>query len=237
MNLAVNARDAMPKGGTISIRLRMRASPKISHATHPGSAPGRYVTLSVSDTGTGIGAETLAHIFEPFFTTKEPGKGTGLGLSTVYGIVKQSGGYITVDRTRPRHHVSRLPSLRRRNESSPPPRPAPWARAACSGTILLVEDEVRGAAGRSILSAQWYKCSPQKSPAHAAAICRGYGQPIDVLLTDVVMPGITDPNSQRITRISPAIRIVYMSGYAGEYLAEEGVSSEGVDPSAEAFHR
>jgi len=231
MNLAVNARDAMPKGGTISIQTANAGLAEDFARTHPGSAPGRYVTLSVSDTGTGIGAETLAHIFEPFFTTKEPGKGTGLGLSTVYGIVKQSGGYITVDSKLGLGTTFRvyLPCVDE-TEEFPTTEAAPLARAACSGTILLVEDEVAvRCLVEAILSARGYKVLAAESPAHAAAICRGYGQPIDVLLTDVVMPGITGPElAKELLAFRPAIRIVYMSGYAGEYLAEEGVSSEGV---------
>ena len=231
MNLAVNARDAMQKGGTISIQTANVDLDEDFVRTHPGAAPGRYVMFSVADSGTGMDADTLPHIFEPFFTTKEPGKGTGLGLSTVYGIVKQSDGYITVDSGLGRGTTFRiyLPRVDEREET-PILKPAPVARAACSGTILLVEDEV---AVRSlvdaILATRGYQVLVADSPAHAIMLCRSSNQHIDVLLTDVVMPETSGPElAKQLLAFRPNLRVVYMSGYAGEFLAQEGVNSEGV---------
>jgi len=231
MNLAVNARDAMQKGGTISIQTANVDLGEDFARIHPGAAPGRYVMFSMTDSGTGMDADTLAHIFEPFFTTKEPGKGTGLGLSTVYGIVKQSGGYITVDSSLGVGTTFRiyLPRVEEREEA-PILKPSPIARAACSGTILLVEDElaVRSLV-EAILSSRGYQVLVADSPAHAVTLCRSSQQPIDVLLTDVVMPEISGPElAKQLLALRPTLRIIYMSGHAGEYLAQEGINSEGV---------
>ncbi len=231
MNLAVNARDAMAKGGTISIATANIDLGDDFARVHPGATPGRFVMLSVSDNGTGMNSDTLAHIFEPFFTTKEPGKGTGLGLSTVYGIVKQSGGYITVDSTlgTGTTFCVYLPRVEE-SEEAPFLKPAPFVRSACSGTILLVEDEV---AVRSlvdaILSSRGYKVLVAESPEDAVALCRRHAQKIDVLLTDVVMPGTTGPElAKQLLALQSTLRIVYMSGHAGEYLDEEGVNLKAV---------
>jgi two-component system, cell cycle sensor histidine kinase and response regulator CckA len=231
MNMAVNARDAMLKGGTISIKTANVDLGEDFARVHAGATAGRYVMLSITDSGVGMDAETLGHIFEPFFTTKEPGKGTGLGLSTVYGIVKQSGGYITVDSglgvgTTFRVYLPRLDEI----EELPILKPAPLADAACSGTILLVEDEV---AVRNlvevILSSRGYHVLVADSPEHAQELCRTYRGEIDVLLTDVVMPGTTGPElAKQLLASRRTLKIIYMSGHAGEYLAEEGVNSEGV---------
>ena len=231
MNLAVNARDAMQKGGTISIQTANVDLGEDFARIHPGAAPGRYVMFSITDSGTGMDADTLAHIFEPFFTTKEPGKGTGLGLSTVYGIVKQSGGYITVDSSLGVGTTFRiyLPRVEEREEA-PILKPSPIARAACSGTILLVEDEVAvRSLVEAILSSRGYQVLVADSPAHAVTLCRSSQQPIDVLLTDVVMPEISGPElAKQLLALRPTLRIIYMSGHAGEYLAQEGINSEGV---------
>ena len=231
MNLAVNARDAMPRGGTISVHTENVDLGEDFARSHPGAAPGRYVTLNVTDTGVGIAPETLAHVFEPFFTTKEPGKGTGLGLSMVYGIVKQSGGYITVDSTvgqgtRFRIYLPRVDEL----EETTADVSTPAQQGQGSGTILLVEDEV---AVRelvyAILTSHGYKVLTAETANHAASVCRGYTHRIDVLLTDVVMPGIGGPELAReLLALRPALKIVYMSGYPGESLVDAGVNAEGV---------
>jgi two-component system, cell cycle sensor histidine kinase and response regulator CckA len=231
MNLAVNARDAMPRGGTLVIQTANEDLGQTFARSHPGAAPGLYVVLSVTDTGTGMDAHALAHLFEPFFTTKEPGKGTGLGLSMVYGIVKQSGGYISVDSELGRGTTFRvyLPRVdeaeeRRAVEATPA------TRKAGSGTILLVEDEdaVRSLV-ETILASGGYKILVADSPAQAAEICRTYGSQIDVLLTDVVMPDMSGPElAEGLLALRPGLKVVYMSGYAGDYLDEQGVDSDGV---------
>jgi signal transduction histidine kinase/CheY-like chemotaxis protein len=230
MNLVVNARDAMPRGGTITVETANADLTEAFSRTHPGALAGQYVMLAVRDTGTGIDEQTLAHIFEPFFTTKEPGKGTGLGLSMVYGIVKQSGGYITVDSEVGAGTTFRiyLPRVNGTEElRSPETRPA--ARETGSGTILLVEDEdaVRSLV-ETILTSDGYKVLVANSPEQATGICRAFPGTIDVLLTDVVMPDMSGPElAEKLLALRSGLRVVYMSGYAGEHLDEHGVNAEG----------
>jgi PAS domain S-box-containing protein len=230
MNLAVNARDAMPRGGTVTVETANADLSEAFSRTHPGALAGQYVMLSVQDTGTGIDEHTLAHIFEPFFTTKEPGKGTGLGLSMVYGIVKQSGGYITVDSEVGAGTTFRiyLPRVNGTEElQSLEAKPA--AREPGSGTVLLVEDEdaVRSLV-ETILTSDGYKVLVADSPEEATGICRAFPGTIDVLLTDVVMPEMSGPElAERLLGLRSGLKVVYMSGYAGEHLDEQGVSAEG----------
>jgi two-component system cell cycle sensor histidine kinase/response regulator CckA len=231
MNLAVNARDAMPRGGTLMIKTENADLAEGFARKHPGALPGKYVVLSVTDTGTGMDTHALAHLFEPFFTTKEPGKGTGLGLSMVYGIVKQSGGYITVDSelgrgTTFRIYFPRLDDV----EESPETESAPATRTAGTGTILLVEDEdaVRSLV-EAILTADGYNILVADSADHAIELCRTHRDNIDILLTDVVMPGVSGPElAKHLLSLRPGLRVIYMSGYAGEYLHNEGVNADGV---------
>jgi two-component system, cell cycle sensor histidine kinase and response regulator CckA len=230
MNLAVNARDAMPRAGTLTVETANADLGEAFRRTHPGASPGQYVMLSVSDTGTGMNEHTLAHLFEPFFTTKEPGKGTGLGLSMVYGIVKQSGGYITVDSDLGQGSTFRI-YLPRVNETEeqPPTEAPPLARKAGSGTILLVEDEdaVRCLV-ETILTSDGYQMLVANSPAQAIEIFRTFAGSIDVLLTDVVMPGTSGPElAENLLALRPELKVIYMSGYAGEHLDQEGVNAEG----------
>ncbi|HXH87654.1 MAG TPA: ATP-binding protein, partial [Gaiellaceae bacterium] len=205
-NLAVNARDAMPAGGTLSITAR--------HVRHEGQA---LVELAVSDTGTGMHPDTLAHVFEPFYTTKEKGKGTGLGLSTVYGIVAQSGGEVLVESEL--DHGSRfrvLLPLASAPEPASPPGPAPQLPLPGAETILLVEDEdtirrlvrdVLGRSGYAVLDA----------PAGEAALELLRANDVDLLLTDVVMPGMSGPDLARLaTAERPGLRVLFTSGYTNE---------------------
>jgi two-component system, cell cycle sensor histidine kinase and response regulator CckA len=231
MNLAVNARDAMPRGGTLSIQTTTADLAADFARTHPGAAAGRYVVISVTDTGSGMDADTLAHVFEPFFTTKEPGKGTGLGLSMVYGIVKQSGGYITAESNPGRGATFRVYLPRTDEpEEQHTVETALSSRGSGSGTILLVEDElaVRELV-EAILTSHGYNVLTAETAAHATTVSRGYAQRIDVLLTDVVMPGGTGPElAKELLTQRPGLKVVYMTGYAGESLAEEGLNAEGV---------
>ncbi len=229
MNLAVNARDAMPRGGTLTVTTANTELGQEFRRKHPGASPGRYVMFSVADTGTGMDTHAMAHLFEPFFTTKEPGKGTGLGLSMVYGIVKQSGGYITVESEIGRGSTFRvyLPRVEGVEESAAA-EALGARRSPGTGTILLVEDE---AAVRSlvetILTADGYSVLVADSAEEAVQLCRNQGATIDVLLTDVVMPGVSGPElAKTLLTLQPRLRVIYMSGYAGEYLDAEGVGAD-----------
>jgi two-component system, cell cycle sensor histidine kinase and response regulator CckA len=229
MNLAINARDAMPRGGTLTVETGNAELGDAFVRTHPGATAGRYVLLVVTDTGVGMDEHTLAHVFEPFFTTKEPGKGTGLGLSMVYGIVKQSRGYISVESQPASGTTFRiyLPRVNELEDAHPVQRRSTTRRAG-SGTILLVEDEaaVRGLV-ETILTTDGYKILTATSPAEAVQICRDFQGRIDVLLTDVVMPEMSGPDlAESLLAMRPELRVLFMSGYAGEHLDEQGLNSD-----------
>ncbi|HLJ15586.1 MAG TPA: PAS domain S-box protein [Bryobacteraceae bacterium] len=218
MNLAVNARDAMPGGGKLVIRTARARFDSDLAVKHPSMTPGDYVLLSVSDTGTGMDAQTQTHIFEPFFTTKERGRGTGLGLSTVYGFVKQIGGYVWVESAPgagstfeiylPVTHEAVSPS-------GPAAAPADSRRGA--GTILLVEDEESlRTLTRSTLEQSGYAVLEACNGTEAVKIAKASSAPIDLLLTDMVMPGMNGRAvAERVTQLFPGIHIAYMSGYTG----------------------
>jgi PAS domain S-box-containing protein len=222
LNLAVNARDAMPDGGKIVIETSNAELDEDHGHLTPPCIPGRYVSLAVVDTGTGMDDETKLHIFEPFFTTKEPGKGTGLGLSTVYGVVKQSGGYIFVDSelgcgTSFRVYLPRIDEPVQRPVHREP------AIDLLSGTetILLVEDaEAVRALTRSILEDAGYEVVEAGSGAEAFQKAEKYPRPIHLLLTDVVMPGMNGRAlAEKITAVHPAMKVMYVSGYLGGFSA------------------
>jgi len=217
MNLSVNARDAMPKGGRLTIRTRNVTLDGAFAREHPSTIPGSYVLLSVSDSGLGMDAETKAMIFEPFFTTKERGKGTGLGLATVYGIVKQSGGFIWVN-SEPGEGSSfdiYLPTV-----NAPLPLPAkpyvPDLRLRGSERILLVEDEEQLLAATSeFLQRSGYSVLTARSGLDALRAAESQSGTIDLLLTDVIMPEIDGVELARtIRRNDPHVRVLYMSGYS-----------------------
>jgi two-component system cell cycle sensor histidine kinase/response regulator CckA len=216
VNLAVNARDAMPEGGKLTIETANVELDAAYAATHAGATPGPQVALSVSDTGTGMDAATQAHIFEPFFTTKEQGMGTGMGLATVYGIVKQSGGSIYVY-SEPGHGSSfRIYLPRVADEATLVPVPLSGAESPRgSETVLLVEDEpaVRAYAVR-ILSEQGYTVLEAPSGTDAIALAAAHPEEIDLLVTDVVMPGLQ--GNQLATQLGadrPGLRVLYVSGF------------------------
>ncbi|HTA41061.1 MAG TPA: response regulator [Bryobacteraceae bacterium] len=227
MNLAVNARDAMPEGGRLTIRTA-NADLGEGEAAEHGIAPGPYVMLSVSDTGAGMDKETVARVFEPFFTTKEPGEGTGLGLAMVYGIVKQSGGDIRVLTAPGRGTTFKLylPRLQRGVEATtetPPFLLRPVARG--SETILVLEDEtsLRGLI-RQILTRRGYTVLDTGDPAEAIHICEQRGDSIALLITDVIMPKMSGPQVvERVSRLRPEMKILYTSGYTGKTLKQYGV--------------
>ena len=219
MNLAVNARDAMPGGGQIRIAL--------SNVEVDGRP---YVQLAVSDTGTGMDAETASHIFEPFFTTKRLGHGTGLGLATVYGIVQQSEGTIDVDTGPEKGTTFRilLPQVPRGDVQ---PASGPQAKPASPGseTVLVVEDDERvRALVSNILKKDGYRVLEAEHAEQAAEVAEGYHEPIDLLLTDVVMPGRNGRElAELIVRHRPATRVLFMSGYSNDAVLLRGVSATG----------
>ncbi len=226
MNLAVNSRDAMPGGGELVVRTTNRTVGDEESRLWPGLKPGRYVTLEVRDTGQGMDAETLARVFEPFFTTKEQGKGTGLGLATVYGIVKQSNGYISVE-SRPGEGTTVVVSLpRRRKDDSSSSGHHPVLPEAGGGgrdaTVLVVEDDaaVRGVVSR-ILRRAGLKVISCDGPGEAISLVQRHEGAIDVLLTDVVMPLMSGVElAERVSRARPGIQAMFMTGYSDERVQE-----------------
>ncbi|HVC09801.1 MAG TPA: PAS domain S-box protein [Elusimicrobiota bacterium] len=215
VNLAVNAKDAMPEGGRLVIETANVVLDGDYAGTHPGCAPGPYVMLAVSDTGCGMSDEVKSRIFEPFFTTKGQGKGTGLGLATVYGIVKQSRGSIYVYSEPGRGSTFKI-YLPRTGEAAENEIKRPGARAAGgSETILLVEDDalVHKFAAR-VLRQSGYAVLEARGPAEAIDICARSETPIDLMLTDVIMPQMHGyALAERLARLRPEMKVVFMSGY------------------------
>nr|UXE45769.1 sensor histidine kinase RcsC [uncultured bacterium] len=239
MNLAVNARDAMPNGGNLIIETQNIELDYYYREAHPIVQPGRYVLLSVSDNGTGMDAETQAHIFEPFFTTKEQGKGTGLGLATVYGVVKQSGGFVWVY-SELGHGTTFKIYLPRVDEAAAAivgtPSPAQVLRG--TETVLLAEDEqdVREVA-REFLESAGYQVLQAPSGEAALKLAAAHNGAIDLLITDMVMPGMSGQELARKMRIvRQDLRVLYMSGYS-EHAAQEAAKSEGSAVLAKPFSR
>jgi len=229
INLAVNARDAMPSGGSLTIETRNVELDEAYTRTHATVKPGPYVMLAVGDTGVGMTAETKTHMFEPFFTTKEKGKGTGLRLATVYGIVKQSGGSVWVYSELGQGTVFKvyLPTV---SESPAAKGPAKTEPDSVSGseTILVVEDEegVRSLI-RLALESAGYKVLETEGTENALATCASYDGPIHLLLTDVVMPKMSGPLvAEKVTSLRPGIKILYMSGYTDDAVVHHGVLSQ-----------
>ncbi len=234
MNLAVNARDAMPSGGKLTIEAANVSLDEEYARLHAPLRPGDYVMLALSDTGAGMDAETQSHIFEPFFTTKGP-KGTGLGLSTVYGIIKQSGGYIWVQSEVGKGTTFRiyLPRVAATGEPAVPQvAVAEQLRAVEPGTetILLVEDEANlRYLARQFLEKQGYKVIEAADGAVAMQIAVAHEGVIHLLLTDVIMPGMNGRElAQRISEIRPNVKVLYMSGYTENVVGHDGTLDAGV---------
>jgi two-component system cell cycle sensor histidine kinase/response regulator CckA len=226
MNLAVNARDAMQQGGTMTLRTANVDLDRTYQENHPSIPPGNYVMLSVSDTGCGMDPQTRARVFEPFFTTKAPGKGTGLGLSTVYGIVKKSGGHIWVY-SEPGHGTTfKIYFPRVADTAEPFFQTTDTESLAGSETILLVEDDegvlVTTAA---LLERAGYHVLKARSPEAAIELARMRDTTIDLVLTDVVMPTMSGTEMLPLLRAyRPGLKAIFMSGYAGEHIAARGLS-------------
>ena len=230
MNLVVNAKDAMPKGGKLTVQTR-RVTEQEGHRRGPTFIrSGNYVLLSVSDTGMGMDKETQSRIFEPFFTTKEMGKGTGLGLSTVYGIVKQSGGYVVVQSEvgcGSTFHIY-LPRVEQASERLTAP--APTTASGGTETVLLVEDEesVRHLV-RETLSAKGYQVLEAEDGPSGLAISASHPGPIHLVITDVMMPGMD--GREMVKRMSvkrPETKVLYLSGYSEDSVVSEGAPQAGI---------
>jgi CheY-like chemotaxis protein len=225
MNLAVNSRDAMPDGGKFSIGTGFVEWDESQARLHPGAHAGPYVMLAVSDTGEGMSEETRGHIFEPFFTTKEVGKGTGLGLSTIHGIVEQSGGCVEVASEPGRGATFKI--YMPRVVDAPAESGSPEAVPEMGGqeTVLVVEDqaEVREYAAAA-LRAYGYQVMEAANAEEALLVCEREGERIRLILTDVVMPGLSGRElADRLKTLRPGIKVLFMSGHTDDSMVHHGV--------------
>jgi hypothetical protein len=230
MNLVVNSKDAMPEGGRITIATENVTLDDSYRRKHTFIQPGPYVMLSVSDTGVGMSKETQAQIFEPFFTTKEKGKGTGLGLSTVYGIVKQSGGYVFVQSELGRGSTFRI-YLPRVDDPAETYSPTKTAQEAINGTetVLLVEDEesVRQLV-KETLQARGYRVMEAENGRAGLEVAESYGGTIDMVITDVVMPGMSGRElAKKLVAARPNTKVLYLSGYTEDSVVQQDVLGSG----------
>ncbi|HXU11833.1 MAG TPA: ATP-binding protein, partial [Candidatus Binatia bacterium] len=230
-NLAVNSRDAMPQGGKLTVEVRHADFTEPMVHDRARIEPGPYVLLAVSDSGVGMNAETQSHVFEPFYTTKGPGEGTGLGLATVYGIVKQSGGYIWLY-SEPGEGTTFKIYLPRTEGQAGTAVPVQGASLpGGSETILLVEDDeaVRGLA-QLILEERGYRVLAASGGEEAERLVAGWEGPIHLLLSDVIMPGMNGREvADRLCPRRPEMRTIFMSGYTGDAVLRRGIVAEDSD--------
>jgi CheY-like chemotaxis protein len=237
MNLAVNSRDAMPQGGTLTLTTGVVEVPVRAPLAHvpagvpPGVPPGEYVTVTVSDTGCGMDEATQSHLFEPFFTTKGVGRGTGLGLATVYGIIKASGGHIHVV-SRPAQgttftiHLPRVPASAPPASAAVPSSPPPRERG--TETVLIVEDEdmVR-AVVHTLLTQSGYRVLEASQGQEALTISQQHAGPIHLLVTDVIMPQMSGRElAERLGQTRPEMKVLFVSGYTDDDVLRHGVREE-----------
>jgi PAS domain S-box-containing protein len=241
LNIAVNARDAMPKGGKLILETSVQEFDAALAERHPPMKEGRYVLLAISDTGTGMDQETLSRIFEPFFTTKGMGKGTGLGLATVYGIVKQNGGHVWVYSEVGRGTTFKvyLPSADHKVGMAPESEAEIIPEKARGIKILLVEDDVlMRTLTRQMLEDHGYEVIEAEDGDAALEKLNSNHISVDAVLTDVVMKGMSGPELAReLTRRSPGMKVVYMSGYTGELISRNGDGIHGMTMLEKPFTR
>jgi CheY-like chemotaxis protein len=231
INLAVNARDAMPDGGKLTIETANIVLDENHLADAPGIQPGEYVLLAITDTGQGMSSEVQAHLFEPFFTTKGKGKGTGLGLATVYGIVRQNQGDIRVysEQDQGTSFKVYLPRVKEVEQLWSPPTGKEEIPVG-NETILLVEDDAQvRELTRQILAEQGYTVLETENGQKALQLVDHYSEPIHLLVTDVVMPGMSGQAlAEQLTRTCPNLKTIFISGYPDETIAHHGILDSGI---------
>jgi PAS domain S-box-containing protein len=230
MNLAVNARDAMPNGGELTIETADVDLDEAFVAQHRGATAGKHVLVAVSDTGSGMDETTRAHLFEPFFTTKPLGKGTGLGLATVYGIVKQNRGSIWVYSEAGKGSTFKIYLPVATGVAEPPPPPVEVHAVRGTETVLVIEDQsdVRGVIEKA-LSHYGYTVVGASNGPEAIATAHAYEGPIHILLTDIILPGASGREiARQVVAARPSVRVLYMSGYTDELIVQHGVLEPGL---------
>ncbi len=230
MNLAVNARDALPSGGKLIIKTANISLDEASCREQSGFMPGDYVLLEVSDNGLGMDTETLTHIFEPFFTTKGVGEGTGLGLATVYGIIEQNGGSIRVSSEPGRGTTFKVYIPKGLEQERAPAKTDRTPVASGTGTVLLVEDDIMvSRMTAEMLKSIGYTVLIANNPVDALSLCEKNHSPIDLLITDVVMPNMNGKELRdRIKILRPGIKVLFMSGYTSNVIVHHGILEESV---------